>query len=121
MILPFILTLIAGLSTLIGVLPIFIKNLNKDKIIAISWAFASGVMLCLSVFDLIPEGIKEIGIKHNSLFTITISLEGAECITNRVHFLARSNAYTILIRWRIMPIWILQLILKLGRKLRRFI
>ena len=73
MILPFILTLIAGLSTLIGVLPIFIKNINKDKIIAISCAFASGVMLCLSIFDLIPEGIKEIGVKHYSLFTITIS------------------------------------------------
>ena len=40
-IIPFLLTTIAGLSTMIGSVFIFIKNKNKDKIITSSLAFAS--------------------------------------------------------------------------------
>ena len=52
---PFILTMIAGLSTLFGLIFIYIKN--DYKIIKNSLAFASGVMICISVIDLIPESI----------------------------------------------------------------
>ena len=55
-ILPFLLCLIAGLSTLLGSLFIFIKG-NKNNIIKCALAFASGVMLSVSVFDLIPESL----------------------------------------------------------------
>ena len=55
-ILPFLLCLIAGLSTLLGSLFIFIKG-NKNKIITCALAFASGVMLSVSIFDLIPESL----------------------------------------------------------------
>lgn len=55
-ILPFLLCLIAGLSTLLGSLFIFIKG-NKENIIKCSLAFASGVMLSVSIFDLIPESL----------------------------------------------------------------
>jgi ZIP family zinc transporter len=51
----FIITSIAGLSTLIGSLIIFIKPKNKNKIILSSLAFASSVMLLISFTDLIPE------------------------------------------------------------------
>ena len=51
----FILTTIAGLSTLLGVLPIFINKTNKIIISALS--FAAGVMITVSIIDLIPEGI----------------------------------------------------------------
>lgn len=51
----FLLTIIAGLSTLIGSIVIFIKNSNKEKIIISSLAFASSVMLFISITDLIPE------------------------------------------------------------------
>ena len=54
----FLLTSLAGLSTMIGVIPIFIKLKNKDKIIASSLSFASGVMLCVSIIDLIPESME---------------------------------------------------------------
>jgi len=54
----FLLTSLAGLSTMIGVIPIFIKIKNKDKIIASSLSFASGVMLCVSIIDLIPESME---------------------------------------------------------------
>lgn len=53
---PFILCLLAGMSTLIGSLFIFIKG-NKENIIKCSLAFASGVMLSVSIFDLIPESL----------------------------------------------------------------
>ena len=55
-ILPFLLCLIAGLSTLLGSLFIFIKG-NKNNIIKYALAFASGVMLSVSIFDLIPESL----------------------------------------------------------------
>ena len=53
---PFILSILAGFSTLIGTLFIYIKY-NKEKIIKYSLAFASGVMLSVSIIDLIPESI----------------------------------------------------------------
>lgn len=59
MFLPFLLTLIAGISTLIGFLFIFIKG-KQSKIIAYSFSFAAGVMITVSIFDLIPEAFKEI-------------------------------------------------------------
>lgn len=54
--LPFILSLIAGLSTIIGYFIIYLKK-DKNKIIKYSLAFSSGVMLSVSLFDLIPESI----------------------------------------------------------------
>ncbi len=51
----FLLSLFAGLSTLIGTIPIFIKTKQKEKMITISLAFAAGVMICVSFIDLIPE------------------------------------------------------------------
>lgn len=60
MYIPILLTTLAGLSTLIGFLSIFIKG-KKEKIIACSFSFAAGVMITVSMFDLIPEAFKEIG------------------------------------------------------------
>lgn len=69
----FILTLLAGLSTLIGALFIFIKNSNKDIIITSSLSFASGVMLSVSITDLIPESLKLLITELSSKGTIIIS------------------------------------------------
>ena len=52
--LAFLLTFIAGFSTMIGVLVIFIKKKNHDKIVMASLAFAAGVMITVSVTDLVP-------------------------------------------------------------------
>lgn len=51
----FLLTTLAGLSTLIGSIVIFLNKKNKDKIIISSLAFASSVMILISITDLIPE------------------------------------------------------------------
>ena len=64
----------AGLSTMIGTLPIFFKIKNEDKIISSSCAFASGIILSISIFDLLPESIKYFKINNNFLTTIIYSL-----------------------------------------------
>ena len=54
----FLITLIAGLTTLIGIIPCFLKEKYKDTIITSSLAFSSSVMMTISILDLIPESIK---------------------------------------------------------------
>ncbi len=54
--LPFILTIIAGLSTLIGTLFIFLK-ININKLTNYALSFASGIMISISITNLIPESI----------------------------------------------------------------
>ena len=49
----FILTILAGLSTMLG--SIFIFNKKNENIIIASLAFASGVMSTVSITDLMPE------------------------------------------------------------------
>ena len=50
----FILTSLAGLSTIIGYFIIYFKG-NKNKIITFSLSFASGIMLTISIIDLLPS------------------------------------------------------------------
>ncbi len=52
----FLLSSLAGLSTMIGTIPIFFK-FNEKKIISAALAFASGVMISVSLTDLIPESL----------------------------------------------------------------
>ena len=54
----FLLPTIAGLSTLIGIFLIFFKFKNKNNIISCTLAFAAGVMISISITDLIPEAYK---------------------------------------------------------------
>lgn len=49
-------SLIASLSTLLGFCFIYIRG-NKNKIISSSLAFAGGVMIMISIIDLIPSSI----------------------------------------------------------------
>ena len=66
---PFLITLLAGFSTLIGYLFIYIKNTNNRALI-ISLGFASGVMFYISLFDLLPIGYSLI----NKYYSISFSL-----------------------------------------------
>ena len=56
----FMLTFIAGLSTMIGTIFIFFKMKKKEKVIATSLSFAAGVMTCVSFIELIPEGLQKL-------------------------------------------------------------
>lgn len=73
MLYPFILTTLAGFATLIGIIPIFVKIKNTDKLISFSCSFASGVMICVSISDLIPESIRYLKINYNGIIVILLS------------------------------------------------
>ncbi len=68
----FILTTLAGLATLLGTIPIFFKIKDKNKIISSACAFATGVMLCISIIDLIPESIRYLSLEYNAFMTILL-------------------------------------------------
>jgi Predicted divalent heavy-metal cations transporter len=70
----FTLTILAGLSTMIGTIILFFKTKNKNNIIVSSLAFAAGVMLCLSLIELIPEGYRLINKKYNIFASILVTL-----------------------------------------------
>lgn len=51
----FILSFVAGISTLIGALIIFFDKGKSSKLVVISLSFAAGVMICVSLTDLLPN------------------------------------------------------------------
>lgn len=53
----FLLPIIAGLSTMIGTIFIFFKFKNTNNIILSSLSFAAGVMITVSLTDLLPESL----------------------------------------------------------------
>ena len=69
----FILTTLAGMATLIGTIPIFVNFKNPDKLIAKACSLASGVMICISVVDLIPEGIRYLSFSYKHIITISLT------------------------------------------------
>lgn len=76
MLYPFILTTLAGMATMIGTIPIFVKIKNTDNLIAGACAFASGVMICISIFDLIPEAINYLRDNYIGILVILITFIG---------------------------------------------
>jgi ZIP family zinc transporter len=58
---PFILTLIAGFSTMLGCLGIFLPVKKKDDFISFSISLSLSVMLLISLFDLIPSSLSSFG------------------------------------------------------------
>lgn len=64
-----IISLIASLSTLLGYFFIYIKG-DKNKIISSSLAFAGGVMITLSILDLIPSSILYFYKVNNKIMSI---------------------------------------------------
>lgn len=64
--LAFFLTFFAGFSTMIGSIPIFFRKLKENKIITASLSFAAGVMITVSLTDLIPESLELLHLKYQS-------------------------------------------------------
>lgn len=71
----FLLSSIAGLSTLIGFLFIFIKK-DREGVISRALGFASGVMLTISIIDLIPNSLDLIINKYTFIYSVFIILIG---------------------------------------------
>lgn len=70
----FLLTTLAGLSTMLGTLIIFLKKTKKEKIIIGSLSFAAGVMITVSLTDLIPEAYELLIKNYERIFTILLIL-----------------------------------------------
>lgn len=70
----FMLTFIAGLSTMIGTIFIFFKMKKKEKVIATSLSFAAGVMTCVSFIELIPEGFQLITKTYFPFYSLLLVL-----------------------------------------------
>ncbi len=56
---PYLITFLAGCSTLIGFLFVYFKN-DSNKVLVSSLSFASGVMFLISITDLIPSSFSSI-------------------------------------------------------------
>ena len=68
-----IISTIAGFSTLLGFFMIYIKG-NKNMIISKSLSFAAGVMITLSVIDLLPSSINNLNDSFSFIISIFLSL-----------------------------------------------
>ena len=71
----FLLSSIAGISTLIGYLFVYIKN-DREVIISKALGFASGVMIAISIIDLIPNSFLLISSEYKKNYTIFFILIG---------------------------------------------
>lgn len=63
-----LLSLFAGLSTSLGAITVFFIKKDDIKIISISMGFSAGVMLGISIFELLPNAIASLGILVAGLF-----------------------------------------------------
>lgn len=63
----FILSFLAGISTVIGALVILFDKKKNNKTVVISLSFAAGVMMCVSLTDLLPNSFGMIS-SSNTLF-----------------------------------------------------
>ena len=66
----FLITTLAGFTTLLGIIPCLLKN--KNNIVIFSLSLSSGVMFCISIFSLIPES--KIYLNNNILLILYIIL-----------------------------------------------
>ena len=64
-----IISLIEGMSTLIGFFSIYIKG-DKNRIISRTLSFAGGVMIMLSIIDLIPSSISSLKENYNCFIAL---------------------------------------------------
>jgi len=71
----FLLSSIAGFSTLIGFLFIFVKR-DRVGIISKALGFASGVMLTISIIDLMPNSLDLIIKKYKFMYALFLTLLG---------------------------------------------
>lgn len=78
---PFLITFLAGISTTIGYLFIYLKPRNINNFIGFSLAFSGSIMFFISLFELIPEGFFYL-LKEYNLFIAIIVLIGMLVIGN---------------------------------------
>ena len=68
----FIITFLAGITTIIGIIPTYFDSKYKDTIVRFSLLFSCIVMFIISIFSLIPEAINYIGISFFNIILLCI-------------------------------------------------
>ena len=68
----FLISMLAGLSTLIGCLFIFIKPKNINKFIGISLSFSATIMILISLLELIPDGFSYLSNKYGYIYSLIL-------------------------------------------------
>ncbi len=58
----FCLTLFAGLSTSIGAIAVFVMKKPSVRFIGLSMGFSAGVMIGVSIFEMLPDALEKLGI-----------------------------------------------------------
>lgn len=71
----FLLSTMAGVSTLIGFLFIFIKK-DRDSVVSKALGFASGIMFTISIIDLIPNSFLLIIENYNLIYSLFLIILG---------------------------------------------
>mgnify|MGYP004673390191 FL=1 len=80
----FLLTFIAGFSTMIGTILIFFKE-KTNRVVVASLSFASGVMLTVSILDLSPEAITLLNYKSIiEILIITVFMVLGALLTRKI-------------------------------------
>lgn len=70
----FILSFLAGISTVIGAFIIFFDKNKNNKIVTVSLSFAAGVMICVSLTDLLPNSFNMILNSNNPFPKLILTL-----------------------------------------------
>lgn len=110
---PLIISTIAGLSTLLGALLIFIKIDNKkyNKFISFCLAFSIAIMIGISIFDLIPTSFFQIyyfyGLFNTTILLIIAFLISYIVITYLSAFISKNNTKEDLYRLGILNMIVL--------------
>lgn len=68
----FLISLLAGLSTIIGYCILYLKPKNINKFIGISLSFSATIMILLSLFELIPDGFFYLKINYGLFLSIIL-------------------------------------------------
>ena len=71
---PLLLSLLAGLSTLIGGLFIFIKTNKVGEFITLSLSLSLGIMISISILDLLPMSVPIILNNYGIIYGIIITI-----------------------------------------------
>ena len=79
---------------MLGLVFIFFRVKEEQKIICSSLAFASGVMLSISIFDLIPSAIRMLD--NYSVFLVFIFMVIGICFSSVIDYYIDSNENDVL-------------------------
>ena len=71
---PFILSIISGLSTLLGTLLIFLKPKKVGEYITFFLSFSMSIMMIVSIFDMIPSSLIKLIYNYGLIYGIIISI-----------------------------------------------